>query len=322
MHQHSWLVRSCQDIIYPLNIPMKNTVTVPTIGKGYWEKAPLGAVLVPRKIWLDESDQTLCWTWLDDSKDQPEPGQARRGLLEDFLLLHAADEKPLLAFARTYGPLLLCKHGRPYTHNPQSASEYPNVRVEMEPFLFASLAESEPSGWSYEGCLPTGKEPLRIWRKLSLRLWQLFSIASELREGRVAPRQAVEDLSLPALRTVGMGREDVPRTLEQQQLWVMHHMQALLSTTGLRLHFDWSADAPKWYLCSPTVYGLVVYQLLVELMRGADFTICSHCSEPFFPSSRRRPSGRKHWCYEEACQKASRATANRAYRKRKRAERM
>ena len=301
---------------------MRYPANLPPIGKGYWEKAPLGAVLLPRRIWLDESDRTLCWEWFDGSGSEPHRGQARRGLLEDFLLLHTANEKSILAFARTYGPLLLCEHERPYTHNRQSGLKHPTTEVESEPLVVEWLAASNRPGSDYQGCLPTGREPIRAWRELSNRVSMLFTVASELREGRLAKRKVIEALLLPGFRLVGFGPEDLPKTLDEQRILVTGHTQALLSVTGLRLHFDWSLEAPRCYLGSPTVYGLVVYQLLVELMRGADFTICSHCGEPFFPESRRRPSGRNHWCYKDACREASRAAARRTYRRKKREERM
>jgi hypothetical protein len=307
-------------LIIPYLSPMGYPANLPSIGKGYWEKAPLRGVLLPRRIWLDDSDQTLCWEWFDDSRTEPHRGHARRGLLEDFLSLHTESERSILAFARTYGPLFLCKHKRPYTHNPKSAFTYPNVEVEREPFALASLSESNLRGWSYDGCLPTGREPIRVWKDLSHRVSMLFSVASALREGNLAKRKMMEALLLPGFRLVGFGPEDLPRTLDEQRILVSAHTQALLSVAGLRLHFDWSVETPRCYLGSPTVYGLVVYQLLVEIMGGTDLTICSHCGEPFFPKSRRRPSGRNHWCYKDTCQKASRATANRAYRKKKRGD--
>ena len=301
---------------------MRYSANLPAIGKGYWEKAPLRAVLLPRRIWLDDSDRSLCWEWFDDSRKEPILGRARRELLGDFLLLHTANERSILAFARTYGPLLLCKHERPYTHNPQSGLSHPSIEVESEPLVVSSLAVSNRTGEDYHGCLPTGREPIRAWRELSHRVSMLFSIASVLREGRLAKRKMVEALLLPGLRLVGFGPEDLPKTLDEQRFLVTAHTQALLSVAGLRLHFDWSAEAPRCYLGSPTVYGLVVYQLLVELMGGTDLTICSHCGEPFSPKSRRRPSGRHHWCDEDECQNASRVKARRTYRRKKREERM
>ena len=42
--------------------------------------------------------------------------RAEGGLLNDFLRLESATDRQILAFAKRWGPLQLCKHRRPYRH--------------------------------------------------------------------------------------------------------------------------------------------------------------------------------------------------------------
>src|SRR5450432_2906491 len=78
------------------------------------------------------------------------------GMLEAFSKLGDLPPRSVFGFARKYGPLRICEHDLPCTHN---TSPWPNI--------------CRPLGWDKNNCW----EPLATWRSFARQAFAMLKVA-------------------------------------------------------------------------------------------------------------------------------------------------
>ncbi len=260
-----------------------------------------------------------------DRRVQP---NAIRGLLDRFASLDS--DESIVAFARDFGALELCKHGLPHVHQPH---------------------------WSYwtarnlraRGCDPVWLESLKTWRSWIQMFGAMLRIVETLRRSQPTwPR--VEDWNLagiptpigqPAIPTSVMtrsrrhaeriakhaGREFEPRVadikagvlreLEQlsaadrqafianQRRLVAERISMLIDIGGVRPVATWDATRTAAILTGwvygSGLFGTLAVQLAIVATAASDTFECGSCHRSFTPS-RMPPSGRKRYFCSECKQ--------------------
>lgn len=97
--------------------------------------------------------------------------------LLDFMALESAPDAEIARYASKWGPLGICRHGRPYTHSvactPLSyGDEYWQPNAERFPWIFES--EQEPP---QQRAKRTFWEPFNAWRHYARHFAGLFTVA-------------------------------------------------------------------------------------------------------------------------------------------------
>ena len=303
--------------VYHVNITMTLADESQTLQLGNWRKARLGDISIPRRIWLEDDDEVLCWEWSSEEPNE-RPVIARPGgdLLADFLRIERASPRTILSFAQIHGPLLLCDHAKPYMHRSPDPRAVP--RLTNDPLVRERIRGSQPDQLHGNGiCVPVGREPIRDWWDWSRIVSACLEAGSRLQEGTLVSR----DLRIMAHAVWGWTNGETETCEPSLTLGAQKHefgvyLETLVASTDLRLHFEAWPFPPRIAIKSSTMLGMVMYHLVMHLMGGSGLTICSNCGEPFAPEERRRPQGKRHWCSKAECKRAARAAAQRDYRRR------
>jgi hypothetical protein len=115
-------------------------------------------------------------------------------MLDEFLSLADAPPRRILAYAKTWGVLGICKHGQPCTHTPFTSRRQLSPRVEDR---------CAPLGWDGRG----GFEPIEAWRRYAELADATLRVAEQLRNRR-APN--AQDLWVLMDRRGGQGPVPMP----------------------------------------------------------------------------------------------------------------
>lgn len=205
-----------------------------------------------------------------------------RGLLDDFLNLETATDRQIVAFARRWGPLRLCNHGKPLTHNAPGLPDYdPKNRCVSVRFSGTWFCER-----------------LADWRRWS--------------------REAADILAGVAAAKTGVNTRGRPRSMFE----MVSRVNQLLVEGGAILAVEMDPQTPNELMISVNegagVFGLIGLQLASTLMRSAAPTTCSACGRSFF-AERPAPTGKRRYCAKCRCNGASLRDASRdSYRRSKR----
>ena len=225
--------------------------------------------------------------------------------LTAFLRVGDATDDEILRFARTWGPLGLCEHGRPFGHADclpwgNNYSELGARDRDWEQYLWYS-------------------ESLADWRALARDMRESMTIAIDVRDGRGRRGQWVKsaDPDWPGLQPTPGGSD------------VAMHLDDWIKDTGMRPYMEWveserafrlalSVDAPfdrHWYphvggdtWPVGTLFGLLVAQLATALQ--TPLYRCEECGKAY-PSERRPRSDRKRRC--KSCAERSRLASKRRW---------
>jgi hypothetical protein len=224
---------------------------------------------------------------------------AQPEMLERFLRLANASDAEILAFARRFGMLDLCAHGRPRRHDVVTgrgpACELTVVRRGRR----------------------DGTEEFRLWRPSGRDEFDPQTIVSEGVERPIAWRKlAAQFVSLIEAATQPI---DVLRRLpwEQDPSIPMHRLVRLADVRPM-WHVPRPArgDSPQLLLGSFSLLGaLTVATLYAAVGGGRGLALCANCGDWFARAGGSR-SGRHAWCPKPGCQRAKLAAASRAYRRR------
>ena len=227
------------------------------------------------------------------------------GMLSSFVGLATASDakfrRQVIAFARRWGVLGLCRHGLPVRHP---------ISPEMLPL--AELCDR----WVRTG----GAEPVRLWREYARQAGAVLNLAAALAVGATGEATDWEI----ALRPFPPGP---PAVTHPRQGDPAPEMAALLD----RAVAHWTMNAGV--VVAPDsrtpgairlgvrdAFGAIAVQLLFASARAPVEFRCSGCGEKFQPSRRPR-AGENSWC--PACRAAGKDTrsASRRYAARKRESR-
>jgi hypothetical protein len=207
-----------------------------------------------------------------------------KGLLDDFLRLASATDQKILAFARRWGPLYLCRHAMPFQHN----------------------APGRPGYDPQNPCMPTGFSGGGSWAYERLADWRWYS------------SQAQE-----ILRSVESARKTSKRERLKSSAFTkaVFAVNEWLSKGGalISLEFDPGGDGEIAIGVSESagVFGLLGLQLMSTLTRSTGPLSCASCGAGFIPV-RLAPSGVRRYCAR--CRRAGAPVrdASRDYYSRKR----
>lgn len=221
---------------------------------------------------------------LADSRDwELDTHPENDGLLSGFLQLAEASATPedVLAYARRYGLLLLCEHGRPWTHTL--------------PYC--------PAVCHREG------EPVEAWFQLARRLRALLAVAAALREGKTS-RDADFEL---AFGFEWPGDERWP-LLDQSELAAATN--ELLEEFGATIELIWPPDAqgPQLAVAAHGLARNLARQTAFFVVDSRGLWVCTGCGRPYRPE--RKPRSENHYC--PSCREDGTAARDRKRRQRAR----
>jgi hypothetical protein len=206
--------------------------------------------------------------------------------LSQFIQLVERPTSRVLQFARQWGLLGLCDHGKPATH-----------RLEDRDGRERSIL------LGYDGCTPAPAEPISIWRTYSERFRTIVQVAQRLHRGEQITDDAVwENMGRP-LRSYVAGRSR--HTVPYQRKRLARSVNLQLASSALQPIVRWDGGEPK---ITFGVFGAVRTSLLAALVMQLAMTvadtkiaICAFCHKTYRPS-RRTHVGQTNYCVP--CRKA------------------
>jgi hypothetical protein len=242
---------------------------------------PINELQIPSDIRLEGYD--LVW---EPDKPAARRVEAGKGVLEQFAKLADAEPKSYLAFAKRWGPLGLCKHNVPASHN-----QIPSL----------TFTEGQP-----EYCSPLGYESLDCWRAHAWYVASILKVSSKLHAGNLA----TEEDWYGVLR----GNEDEEIHRASQPIYKNHDMQRYALEACINQMIDlanvtpklvWDCNLPKIIFASGEwggLFGAITMQLMLAISQKGDFATCSGCGMSYLPF--RKPKyGQRNYC--EACRKSN-----------------
>jgi hypothetical protein len=242
---------------------------------------------VPARV--DLYGDGLLWHYIDG----PRIGKiihARRGLVDAFVKLADANPEGIRDFARRWGVLMICEHGKPAGHS------FPRE------LLTDALNGPEKSGW----CTPRGWpdecwEPLGAWYMLAREARAMLNVAAALHTQQPAKRG---DWHMLVYRT-WCGPEggdptldmlNQPRYAAGARAWVEDSVNRWVAWAAVQPRLIWSGRS------SPTIdfegcglFGALAAQILAAVNTGG-WMFCSGCGKSYDPGPRRPNPKRRSYC--------------------------
>jgi hypothetical protein len=296
---------------------------------------PSTASFSPRSLALEADSElgpVLVWDWTDE--EEPREWRHARGVLTDFARLGSADDSEIMTYARRYGPLFLCEHDRPASHNPrgwmtEDFRRLGGLEGSKAALFYARALELMASETGRDvdelkravnaECVPLRREPLSIWRSYARRVRAILAISAGLHGVRGTPRAgsrehwadvAPEDRYQRALLPI-VGSEP---TIEDEREVVAYWIRQLLEESGVRLDFYWPrGEEPQVQLDGVGCLGLVGQRLAFAVARRPGFLCCPYCGEFFTPDH-----GNRTVCDQCRTEKRPEREAAKRYRAKKR----
>jgi hypothetical protein len=261
------------------------------------ESQSVGAwVHMPPSIWMETYNAAAVLKWEQYRSDDAlwKKGNEFGGALEQFIGLADSSASNVLSFARAWGVLGLCEHGMPFTHQIGNG--------------WSSLVDaSGPSQQLIETrCYATGFEPVEVWKNHSRKLRSVLSIASNLHQdkpGKPEDWLVIEPWHDPHIQY--WKSEAFPSTefdegcnsvVASQKHHLTHNVQLLLTQSGARPSFEWSADnAPCLGIVPVGLAAVLALQVAYALCRTTSIVNCTACGKLYVPK-RKPQSGRGKYC--------------------------
>jgi hypothetical protein len=254
---------------------------------------------------VDCSDDARLVFGFDESDRFAEPS---RDLLDRFIRLR--DPEAVVEFAGTWGPLLLCKHGKPPSHNALQPGTFFHPTANAQEF--GRLVEAAGGCWPLASL---GSEPVEMWLDLAERFRATLNLASRLYRNRVGDRAdwrlAMPDLNLQAVE--GLTVEPGTRIGSDRVLFAFVLQDWLDLGHGFALRLNWNplrSGEPQLDLIPAQLYDTLVFRLVCVATRTDGIARCSACSE-FFCQPRRPPRGRRVYCEDCRAKKKPQRDAER-----------
>lgn len=225
------------------------------------------ALTVPDGIRLARGGLVTPSLWCS-VKTPPQP--VPRDLLARFVALVDAGDESFLEFARRFGLLGLCRHGLPWTHNPQCRPRYGERH----------------------------REPLTRWRAFASAARATLRVAASLHQGE---RPAIDDLPAaagPVLLGVGSAGRSAAQHLIQSCVttWLKFgDVRPIFSwPTGFRARLPGNGQ-PRVTLGGGSLFAALALQLLMAVSLSDGLAVCSGCNTTY-PVHRRPAAGRRNYC--------------------------
>jgi hypothetical protein len=263
---------------------------------------------VPDNIRLEGS--RLLWSFEPKKVHQINPN--RTSLRDDFLIgfsrLGDASDGGILEYARQWGILGICKHGRPVGHL-STLLQYINTTREI-------CCEPPKQGrWSYD--------PLEKWRDYAEQVQAVLRLARQCWDEKLAPidwtKTQHSTVDKPgskadwekAIREWRIDNPDINGSAQWAHAGVekVRAGRSVLSmiinqwlkVNNIRPQFGWYENQPSIALAAPTAYNtllpMLAVQMMLEVSNSIDLALCSGCSKPFH-LRRGQSLHRKSYCLE------------------------
>jgi hypothetical protein len=266
---------------------------------------PLRQRSLPHKIWVERG--RLYYDWEFDRKKTPDQKRANfEGALDAFKNIE--DEVGVRKFARRYGPLFLCRHDKPYTHNPPAYNS---------------------TGDGARGCRPRNWrelpawEPVSAWLMYAERTRELLRAAANLHLNKLDDRDwevltgRPRDLASEQGWEKAFGRRVGSRErLNNARLLLSMDINQWIGDAAVRPTFWWLNDAPDIRLAGSPL-GMIAIQLAAEVSQAPAFNQCDGCKQPYFRQGKKPQSGRRNFC-PDCGHKVANRLGQRDFRRRKR----
>jgi len=269
----------------------------------------------PAWPWLPSGQPVLAYRWGGDGERRASPANQR--CLDEFIgLADISDEKlgaSVLRFAKRWGPLEICEHGKPFRHY-----SYPDRCISPR-----SPANS-----------PWCNEPLEAWRRYSRHLGSFLRVAANLHQGIPGSPEdwnaiaAAELSDISRFARENWGNVEMPENTSKSRR-VASELGSL--AFGLRNWFRYGGVElfPKAYvqrehrqISLDTSYwglpGKLAVELAAALSSPNGVYQCAGCGNGFASENRKRSQDRNKWCERPECKAEQfRRNSRRCYAKQK-----
>jgi hypothetical protein len=232
-------------------------------------------ISLPAKVRLEND----CLLWEPPRRPEDFRIVDHKGMVDSFVRLKNAQD--VLGFAERFGPLYLCVHGLPASHNPGDA------RTPWEP-----------------GCALVGQtsgERIAVWLDLVKQAAAWLQIAGAIRAGNPVPESAWHDAGS---WTTAPGHEQQEpdewrRLKDPGDQWIalrtaVNHCLRL-ARSGLLLRGP--LNEAKVVIAPAGTFGHLAVQLATAVAASVPPAICDGCQLPWTPPTRTRArAGRRNFC--------------------------
>ena len=198
---------------------------------------------------------------------------AKRDLLDKFVHLARAKDAAIVEFARRFGVLELCRHGRPYFH--------------------AQMAGMPPP------CQAGRAETLEKWRALARETEAFLLIAAALKTDspKSAPARKARRLLWNVIGEWTLDPTAPQRGLSERGL-LEDSLNVWIERAGARVGLLWPEDRkPRFAITSGTLWATVLVQVAQAIAGGGAIAVCSSCGIPYAPKRKPAPQ-RNNFCNE------------------------
>ena len=249
---------------------------------------PIDQWLIPGQI--DIEKDMLRWALYGKSGSLPRIQPAGNQYFEDFLALERGTPDQILAYAKKWGLLLLCKsHKLPSSHRSTKQADLRTAyfgRCELD--------------WTRLGKQTWYREPLWKWNQWAARTNAVIRLAQNLHAGELGAKQDWGRLYPSSNQdTWWEDREKDYRTkITEGRLFLCHKVSSWLRIARVELTPYWGEKNPTILFGNRTLFGALALQLLFVVTGSTGFAICSACGQTYLPSRRPRINQR-HYC--QAC---------------------
>jgi hypothetical protein len=204
--------------------------------------------------------------------------------LSRFVALSDASAQHIFQFAKRWGLLGLCDHGKPAAHHIEDRDD-----------------RERPMLLPYRGCTPAPAESIERWRIYSRRFLVFLDVAQRLHRGEVITDTEVWD---QIGRPHGFASRSLSK-LEGQRKRFMRAVNLQLASVGIQPILRWDRPEPVMEF---GVFGALRTSLLAALsmqlaitVGDCKFAICSSCHKTYRPP-RRTHVNQSNYC--TACRNA------------------
>ena len=202
-------------------------------------------------------------------------------MLERFLKLEDAPVERIRSFVMDFGPLYICEHEMPNSHN------------RVRKYLPRDSSEHVCDALTRDGYL---EEPVHVWRHISGRAKALLALGVELHQNR--PAKAEHWNRLPYRHDEGeewfvepSGKIDLDKRLLALEL------NSWMEGGGVTPVLDWETPgAPLLRFRPEGLFGAIGLQLATRLGRIAPTAVCSACGNYYERLGRAPKRGQHNYC--------------------------
>ena len=241
-------------------------------------------------------------------RSQRIPIKFSSSLLYRLVTLVDSSDEAVLEFAQTGGVVALCEqhqlpvgHSRVINADPEGSESRCSILGGSQPYV--------PAEW---------------YRDFAKRCRSMLNIAADLRGGRrgsaedwqiVSPSfAALEDQAADGEWKLRPLSDDQIKEEEKEHLGAI--LDALLDVTDARMRFRWTGEGPNFGLTNSSLPAAIATSLVFAISGTGGLARCHGCNKPFSPD-RQQSGGRRSYCSDPECKKASRRDAQRDHRAKK-----